>query len=392
MSREGTDGIDDIAKRPTLSIAPPDLPRATEWLLEAIVEHIPNMIFVKEAESLTFVLFNRAGEDLLGLSREELLGKSDFDLFPRSDAEFFQKKDRETLERKVLVDIAEEPLRTKNGLRWLHTKKVPILDDLGRPRFLLGISEDITERKSSEAALREAKAHAEAASAELEAFSYSVAHDLRAPLRAIDGFSAALLDDYDDKLDDEGKSHLHSVRRAAQRMANLIDDLLTLSRATRAELRRERTDISALAQAAVDHLRRTDPARTVEVVIEGGLEALADSQLVAVALDNLIGNAWKFTSKLPRARIEIGSLATSRPDGAGTFFVRDNGAGFDMRYVEKLFTPFQRLHSGSEYEGTGIGLATVQRIMRRHGGRAWAEGAIDAGATLYFTLEPEEDG
>ncbi|MCW5837742.1 MAG: PAS domain-containing protein, partial [Labilithrix sp.] len=361
----------------------------TEWLLHAIVENIPNMLFVKDAEELAFALFNRAGEQLLGLPREALIGRTDFDLFPASDAEFFQKKDRETLDGKVLVDIEEEPISTARGVRWLHTKKVPILDAEGQPRFLLGISEDITDRKLADTALREAKTQAETASAELEAFSYSVAHDLRAPLRAIDGYSAALLEDYADRLDDDGRRLLDNVRRAAQRMASLIDDLLTLSRATRVDLRREQTDIGALARACLEPLLRAAPHREVEIVIEDGLTALADPRLVVVALDNLLGNAWKFTSKQPRARIEVGAAAPRAPGEARTFFVRDNGAGFDMAYVGKLFTPFQRLHGASEYDGTGIGLATVQRIMRRHGGRAWAEGKVGAGATIYFTLEPD---
>ncbi|MBX3201079.1 MAG: PAS domain-containing protein [Labilithrix sp.] len=388
MDPEGDD--DDSPKRASPSIAPAiDTPHATEWLLHAIVENIPNMLFVKDAEQLAFALFNRAGEQLLGLPREALIGRTDFDLFPAADAEFFQKKDRETLAGKLLVDIEEEPIQTQRGVRWLHTKKVPILDTNGQPRFLLGISEDITDRKLADSALREAKTQAETASAELEAFSYSVAHDLRAPLRAIDGYSAALLDDHADSLDDEGRRLLDNVRRAAQRMASLIDDLLTLSRATRIDLRREPTDIGALARTCIDAVRRAAPHREVEVVIEDGLTALADPRLVVVALDNLLANAWKFTSKQARARIEVGVAPPRAAGEARTFFVRDDGAGFDMAYVGKLFTPFQRLHGMSEYEGTGIGLATVQRIMRRHGGRAWAEGQVGAGATVYFTLEPD---
>ncbi|MBX3205002.1 MAG: PAS domain-containing protein [Labilithrix sp.] len=391
MSGDGDEtSSGDGARKASPSIVPAiGTPDATEGLLHAIVENIPHMLFVKDAERLAFALFNRAGEDLLGLSRDALLGKTDYDLFPEADAAFFQKKDRETLDGKLLVDIEEEPLQTERGVRWLHTKKVPILDAEGRPQFLLGISEDITERKLADAALREAKTHAEAASAELEAFSYSVAHDLRAPLRAIDGYCAVLAEDYGDKLDDTGHKHLESVRKAAHRMASLIDDLLTLSRATRVELRRERTDITAIASSCVEQLRRADPTRAVEVAIEDGMTALADPRLIAVALDNLIGNAWKFTSRKPSARIEVGAVAPESAGKAPTFFVRDDGAGFDMAYVGKLFAPFQRLHHVSEYEGTGIGLATVQRIMHRLGGRTWAEGTVDGGATIYFTLEAD---
>jgi len=231
--------------------------------------------------------------------------------------------------------------------------------------------------------LQQANAATDAANRELEAFSYSVAHDLRAPLRGIDGFSLALLEDYADKLDDEGKQHLQFVRESAQQMAQLIDDLLTLSRVTRSELRREEVDLTALARGVAAQLQRVEPDRLVEVIAADGLTAEGDSRLLKVVLENLIGNAWKFTGKRAPARIEFGASAGN---GERTYFVRDNGAGFDMAYAAKLFGVFQRLHSPSEFEGTGIGLATVQRIIGRHGGRVWAEGAVDQGATFYFTL------
>ncbi|MGB7542146.1 MAG: ATP-binding protein, partial [Burkholderiales bacterium] len=218
---------------------------------------------------------------------------------------------------------------------------------------------------------------------ELEAFSYSVSHDLRAPLRHIDGFGQILLEDYAGKLDDEGRRHLQRVREASQRMAQLIDDLLNLSGITRAEMRRETVDLSRMAEMAAEALRKTDPQRAAEIVIEKGLTAEADERLLRVALDNLLGNAWKYAGKRPRARIEVGR--TDR-DGKTAYFVRDNGAGFDMAYAHKLFGAFQRLHSVSEFPGTGIGLATVQRIIHRHGGQIWAESAVDKGATFYFTL------
>jgi PAS domain S-box-containing protein len=352
-------------------------------LLDAIVENIPDMVFVKDANRLTFVRFNRAGEELIGVSRSELLGKTDFDLFPRSEAEFFVAKDRETLASTSLVDIVEEPIHTKRGLRWLHTKKVPLLDHAGKPQYLLGISHDITERKQVIAELSAAKLAAEDANRELESFSYSVAHDLRTPLRAIDGFSQALFEDYGDRLDAEGRRYLTRVRDAAQRMAELIDDLLTLSRVTRSELRRDRVDLSALAHTLLAAFQRVDPERRVELVIAPGIVADADPQLAAIALDNLLGNAWKFTSKRPDARIELGVTGTA---GVPTYFVRDNGAGFDMAYRDKLFGVFQRLHPESEYPGTGIGLATVARIAQRHRGRTWADGKLGEGATFYFTL------
>jgi light-regulated signal transduction histidine kinase (bacteriophytochrome) len=231
--------------------------------------------------------------------------------------------------------------------------------------------------------LRHAKSAAEAANRELESFSYSVAHDLRAPLRGIDGFSQALLEDYHDKLDDDGRTYLKFVRESAQHMAQLIDDLLKLSRVTRSEFRQESSDLSSLARGVLAQLERADPDRRVEMVVKDGVVVQGDSRLLKIVLENLLGNAWKFTGKRADARIEFGATVS---DGQRVFFVRDNGAGFDQAYAEKLFGVFQRLHAATEFEGTGIGLATVQRIVSRHGGRIWAEGAVDNGATFYFTL------
>jgi PAS domain S-box-containing protein len=351
-------------------------------LLDGIVENIPDMVFVKDADRLAFVRLNRAGEDLLGISRDQLLGKTADELFAPHEAEFFSAKDAEALAT-GLVEIPEESIQTRHGIRWLHTKKVPLLDSAGTSRYLLGISHDITERKQAIAELSAAKLAAEDANRELESFSYSVAHDLRTPLRAIDGFSQALVEDYGDKLDVEGRRYLTRVREAAQRMAELIDDLLTLSRVTRSELRRDRVDLSALAHTLLSAFQRVDPDRQVELSISPGIVADADPQLVAIALDNLLGNAWKFTSKRPAARIEVG---VTQAHGVPAYFVRDNGAGFDMTYRDKLFGVFQRLHPESEFPGTGIGLATVARIAQRHRGRAWAVGVPGEGATFFFTL------
>jgi PAS domain S-box-containing protein len=351
-------------------------------LVDAIVENIPDMVFVKEADNLSFVRFNRAGEVLLGVKREQLMGKNDFDFFPHGEAEFFVAKDRETLAKKSLVDIVEEPIQTARGTRWLHTKKVPLLDAEGTPRYLLGISEDITERKHADLELRAAKAATDVANRELEAFAYSVAHDLRAPLRGIDGFSQALVEEFGDKLEGDGLHYLSRIRESAQRMAELIDDLLALSRVTRAEVHRERVDLSQLATRAIERHRRLEPARRVDAVIAPGLVVEADRRMMAIAIDNFIGNAWKFTSNRAVAVIELGKTA----DGNATYFVRDNGAGFEMEFVHKLFGVFQRLHSDAEFPGTGIGLVTVSRIVERHGGRVWAEGRVDHGATFYFLL------
>jgi len=222
-----------------------------------------------------------------------------------------------------------------------------------------------------------------AANNELDAFAYSVSHDLRAPLRSIDGFSQVLLEDYGAQLDDGGRDSLHRVRAASQRMATLIDDLLKLARVTRTEMRTERVDLTGMARDIVGEIQRTTPDRQVDFAIAPGLEAEGDAQLLRVVLDNLLRNGWKYTGKQPQPRVEFTAVDEN---GDRVFVIKDNGAGFDMKYADKLFGVFQRLHSSAEFEGTGVGLATVRRIINRHGGRIWAEGVVDQGATFYFTL------
>jgi PAS domain S-box-containing protein len=267
-------------------------------------------------------------------------------------------------------------------------------DEHGKPKAILEINNDITERKQAEKEVRrlneeleqrvaDRTAQLEAANKELEAFSYSVSHDLRAPLRHINGFSQALLEDYADKLDEAGKGYLQEVRNASKEMAQLIDDVLQLARVTRSEMRKEEVNLSELARTIIAELQQEDAARTVAVRIEAGLVVRGDKRLLKIMLMNLLGNAWKYTSKRAAAEITFGQEEQA---GARVYVVRDNGVGFDMAYVDKLFGAFQRLHSAGEFEGTGIGLATVQRIINRHGGRVWAEGAVDKGATFYFSL------
>lgn len=243
-----------------------------------------------------------------------------------------------------------------------------------------GIAE-ATRRANARA--KHAYEEAEVANRELQAFSYSVAHDLRAPLRGMSGFGQVLLDSYGDKLDADGQDALQEIVLNAQRMGALIDALLSLSRVTRSALSPESVDLSAVVRATASQLSTAEPQRTVELVIQDHLSANLDPILARTLIENVLGNAWKFTSKVPEARIEFG---VTEKDHVRAFYVRDNGAGFDMAFAKKLFAPFQRLHTVAEFPGTGIGLATVQRIVHRHGGQLWAEGTVDGGATFYFAF------
>jgi signal transduction histidine kinase len=246
------------------------------------------------------------------------------------------------------------------------------------------VEQDLREREERLEELVAQRTQAlSAANKQLEAFSYSVSHDLRAPLRAMDGFAKVLADDHGTKLDDDGRRHLERIRQAAGKMSNLIDGLLDLARMSRRELLTQVVDLSALAEDVMRDIRAGDPGRTVEARIAPGLSARADPHMIRQVLQNLLGNAWKFTARTPDARIEFRQVTV---EGADAFSIADNGAGFDMAYARKLFGPFQRLHSAQEFEGTGVGLAIVERIITRHGGRVWAQGAVNQGATVFFTL------
>ncbi len=378
---------------------------AANRFLDSLIDNLPVIIFLKDARTLRYVRQNRATLNLLGLSRDEVIGKSDRDFLPAEQADIIQAKDREVLAAGRLVDIPEQSIHTRLlGVRTVHTKKMPILDEHGRPEFLLGISEDITERKLAEQAIRELNAalvakaaQLEATNEELESFSYSVSHDLRAPLRAIDGFALMLVEDYRERLDAEGLRYLSVIRQNSRRMGELIDDLLTFSRLGRQPVAHGEVNVDSLVREVVEEVLHTEsPSERGEAATRPHIEveplppARGDRGLLRQVWANLIANAVKYSSKAARPFIQV----SGRQVGAENHYsVRDNGVGFDMEYAGQLFRVFQRLHRADEFSGTGVGLAIVHRVVARHGGRVWAEGKVDHGAVFSFALpRGDQDG
>ncbi|MBE0577086.1 MAG: PAS domain S-box protein [Desulfuromonadales bacterium] len=364
----------------------------SEERLQAILDYSPAVIFIKDTKGC-YRLINRKFEDLFGVKRDLFIGKSDHDLFAKDVADRFQKHDRSVFKSGSAIQVEEEIPDGTDLVSYLSVK-FPLQDVSGKIYAICGISSNITERKKMENAIRESERRVRAVNKELEAFAYSVSHDLRAPLRSIDGFSQILLEDYSDVLDELGKDYLARVRASSQRMMQLINDLLKLSQLTRGKIIHRKIDLSRLAREIVDELQEEQPERQVDFLITPELVAKGDGALMRVVLKNLLENAWKFTSRTCRAKIEFGSLASHEDEvtngegeGETVFFVRDNGAGFDMAFQDKLFGAFQRLHRTEEFPGIGIGLATVERIIRRHGGRVWAKGSVGEGSTFFFALK-----
>ncbi len=330
-------------------------------------------------QDLRVVKVSRSFYEFFKVKPEDTMGQLIYDL---GNKQWDIPKLRELLEtilpQKTAFDNYEvEHNFTTIGRRIMLLNARQIQRVLGKERIILLAIEDITERKEIEAGLK--KAHEE-----LESFAYSVSHDLRAPLRGIDGWSLALLEDYRDKLDDKGREYIDLVRSETQIMGRLIDDLLMFSRQGRAEMNQQQLDMTAMAQAIVSRLQQQNPTLQADFIIQPGLSALGDAGLIEIALKNLLDNALKFSSKNAHGRVEFGQVDQ---EGRKAYFVRDNGVGFDMAYANKLFGVFRRLHKASEFPGTGIGLASVQRIINRHGGRIWAEARVNEGATFYFTLK-----
>lgn len=289
----------------------------------------------------------------------------------------------------------EYRLAKKGGeYRWIYDFTIVVRDQTGKATHYHGYLLDITDRKKAEKEIQSLNLELEervvsrtaqltAANKELEAFAYSLSHDLRAPLRCIDGYSLTILEDYDSKLDSHGRHYLKRMRTASQHMAQLIDDMLRLSRVVRSELQKKSVNISEMASAIAEQIKSMSPERSVEFIIAPELIVNADQNMMRIVLENLLENSWKFTSRHATGRIELNRMDK---DGETVYYVRDDGAGFEMEFATKLFSPFQRLHSDEDFEGTGIGLATVNRIISRHGGRVWASSEVEKGATFYFTL------
>jgi PAS domain S-box-containing protein len=349
---------------------------ANEAVLDQFFTLSLELLCIADEEYLRRV--NPTWEATLGWSAGELTTTPFLELVHPGDVDGTTAVVAQLAEGQAVVGFENRYRCSDASYRWIQWSATT-----GSEGLIYFTGRDVTERKHGEETLRQRTAELSAANEELEAFAYSVSHDLRAPLRGIDGFSQAVLEEYSDSLDEVGQSYLVRLRAASQRMGTLIDDMLSLSRVSRVELNRTSVDMSAMATTVAAELQDREPGRQVEFAVGDHVTADGDGRFLRIVLENLFANAFKFTATRTTARIEFGH---ERVDGEDVFFVRDDGVGFDMAYADQLFVPFHRLHSESDFPGSGIGLATISRIARRHGGRSWAYGEVDRGATVYFTL------
>ncbi len=368
---------------------------AERSLLRTLIYTLPDAVYVKDNQGRK-TLSNQADYQAIGMSsEEEVKGKTDAEFYPPEIAAHIKADEKQVLEEGVPLLNHEELTYSADGTpRWVLTSKVPLHDRDGKITGLVGIEHDITEMKKAndeierlnqelEQRVIERTADLESALHEIEAFSYSVSHDLRTPLRGINAYGQFLLEEYGTVLDEKGVNYIHRIRESSLRLSQLIEDVLRLSHLSRSEMKKTTVNLSKLAENIISDFQSAAPKRKVEVIITPDLIVRGDSNLLSIMLENLLSNSWKFTSKHATARIEVGQ---TKINDEITYFVRDDGAGFKMAHAAKLFSAFQRLHSPGEYEGSGIGLAFVQRIVHRHGGKVWAQSAPEQGATFYFTL------
>ena len=349
----------------------------------SLAENIPDIV-TRYNRDLRHIFVNTAASHATGLPPEALIGKTNLEMGHDPKQVEFWMRHVQNVFATGKPETMEFQWMAPDGLRYQQTVITPEFDVDGSVKTVLCVTHNLTDLKRTEESLRKYTADLETANKELESFSYSVSHDLRAPLRTLDGFSKMILEDYGDKLDEAGKDYLQRIRMASHTMAELIDAILKLSRISRAEMHQEQVDLTDLAKSIAEELKQSQPERQAEFIIQPDLMFKGDPALLRVALNNLLENAWKYTSKCQQTRIEIGMI---NQNAEKVYFIRDNGIGFAMQYANKLFQPFQRLHTGKEYPGTGIGLATVQRVIRRHNGRIWAESEVGKGTTFYFTFE-----
>jgi PAS domain S-box-containing protein len=377
----------------TAEAAPVHDPLVSRELLRGILDSADDAI-VSVDQDQRIILFNQGAERLFGYRAREVVGQPLGTLLPESyragHAHHVRRFRTQEVAARRMGERGSISARRKDGTVFPAEASISRVA-IGSTTIYTAILRDVTEARRAEQAIQELNAdlrhradQLESANRELEAFSYSVSHDLRAPLRTVTGFSQVLLEDFAEKLGAEGADYLQRIGEAGRRMAQLIDDLLELSRLTRGSIRRQPVDLSALARGIAQELRAAEPGRDVAFVAADGLVADADPHLIRALLTNLLDNAWKYTGKQPSARVEFG--AEDGEAGTPVFFVKDDGVGFDMAYADKLFGAFQRLHGMKEYPGTGIGLATAQRIVHKHGGEIWAEAAPGRGAVFRFTL------
>ena len=363
-----------------------------EQRLRAVIDSTDAVIYMKDGDG-TYRLVNRRFEKLSGMTQDQVRGKTDSEIFPQEYADRFHSNDLHVLTSGESMEF-EETIEQDDGEHSYHSVKVPLKDARGAVFGLCCISTDVTaqkkikrelsrQHKQLEAQVEQRTAQLRRLNSELEAFSYSVSHDLRAPLRAVDGFSRVLVENYRHKLDEKGLDFLTRIQSASQKMADMISALLELSKISAQELHKAPVDLTSVGNEVITELAHADPGRKVTVTVQDQMMAEGDAGLLKIALTNLLGNAWKYTGKTRDAAIQFGQLER---DGQTLFYVRDNGVGFDMAYQDRLLVPFQRLHADSEFAGTGIGLSTVARIIGRHDGKIWAEGEPGKGATFWFAL------